>query len=144
MANQKTSETSKKLFRAENDRIIGGVAGGLGHYFSVDPNIIRLLFILATVFGGGGVVVYLILWLIFPTQSGDKSPSSESIKNNAEEIKKTAREFGQNRHFGGIFLVVIGAIFLLQNLGLFGFWQFNQLWPLLLIALGLLIIYRRA
>lgn len=135
---------SKKLYRSESDRILGGVAAGLGQYFGVDPNIVRLIFILATVFGGGGVIVYLILWLVFPAESEGKAQSSDTIKKNAEEIRKTAKDFGQNRHLGGIILIVIGAIFLLHNFGLFGFWQFNQLWPLLLIAIGLMIIYKRA
>jgi len=59
----------KKLFRSEEDRVIGGVAGGLGKYFSVDPNIIRILFIVSSFLLGAGILLYLLLWLFLPSES---------------------------------------------------------------------------
>lgn len=58
----------KRLFRSMNDRMIGGVCGGLGRYLDIDPSIIRLIFILMTLFGGHGVLVYLILCLVIPSE----------------------------------------------------------------------------
>ncbi len=67
----------RKLYRSETDKILGGVAGGLGEYFNIDPNIIRIIFVLLAVFGGSGIVIYLILWLLLPKKSSlEKAPQS--------------------------------------------------------------------
>ena len=56
----------KRLMRSQSDRMVAGVAAGLAEYFNIDPAIVRLLFVLATVMGGHGVLIYLILWLVMP------------------------------------------------------------------------------
>jgi phage shock protein C len=56
----------KKLYRSNTDKMIAGVAGGLGEYLDVDPTIIRLAFALLALIGGHGVLIYLVLWLIVP------------------------------------------------------------------------------
>jgi phage shock protein C len=56
----------KRLYRSRTDRKLAGVCGGIGEYFGVDPVLIRLLLIIFTLAGGGGVVAYLIAWLIVP------------------------------------------------------------------------------
>jgi len=58
--------STKKLYRSAKDKMIGGVAGGLGEYFNVDPTLIRLLFVLVCLLGGSGIIAYLILWIIVP------------------------------------------------------------------------------
>ena len=68
MANQ-----PKKLYRSTKDRWIGGVCGGLGEYFSLDPTIIRIIFLLITLFLGGGILIYLILWIVMPQEPADFS-----------------------------------------------------------------------
>ena len=58
----------KKLMRTQNDRVIGGVCGGLGNYLDVDPTIIRLAFVLLAFFGANGILIYLILLLVIPSE----------------------------------------------------------------------------
>jgi len=60
------SEQTKKLYRSRQERMIGGVAGGLGEYLNVDPTLMRLAFVILTFFGGSGIPIYLIMWLIIP------------------------------------------------------------------------------
>ena len=51
------------------NRSIAGVCGGLGEYFGIDPTVVRVVWVLASIFLGamvGGVVVYLILWAVIP------------------------------------------------------------------------------
>jgi len=60
---------NKRLYRTQSDRMLGGVCGGLGRYFNVDPNLIRLVFAALFAFGGGGFILYLILWIILPDES---------------------------------------------------------------------------
>ncbi len=57
---------SKKLYRKSNGSVIGGVCAGLGDYFNVDKVLIRLLWTLAVVIGGVGLIAYLIAWIIIP------------------------------------------------------------------------------
>ncbi len=58
--------SGKKLFRDGDDRVIGGVASGVAHYFGVEPRWMRLLAIILIFVGGMGLPVYIILWIILP------------------------------------------------------------------------------
>jgi phage shock protein C len=59
-------EPRSRLYRSGRDRILGGVCGGLGEYFDVDPVIIRLLFVALAFAGGLGIILYIIAWIIIP------------------------------------------------------------------------------
>lgn len=56
----------KRLERASRNTWIGGVCGGLGEYFDIDPTILRLAFIVAFFGFGTGLLVYLVLWIVMP------------------------------------------------------------------------------
>ena len=56
----------KKLYHSNTDRKLCGVCGGFAEYFDLDPTIIRLIFIFLTLFGGGGLLIYLICALVIP------------------------------------------------------------------------------
>lgn len=56
----------KKMFRNPDDKVLGGVASGIGAYFGTDVVIIRLLFIILIFFGGTGLILYIILWIMLP------------------------------------------------------------------------------
>ena len=58
----------KRLYRSKKERMIAGVCGGIAEYFDVDPTLIRLLWVLVTIFTGfaPGVIAYLIAWVIVP------------------------------------------------------------------------------
>ncbi|HEX5905728.1 MAG TPA: PspC domain-containing protein [Propionibacteriaceae bacterium] len=62
-------EESRKLYRSRNQRMVAGVCGGLADYFNIDATVIRVLFLILTVFGGTGLVVYLVMWIIVPDAS---------------------------------------------------------------------------
>jgi phage shock protein C len=68
-----TTET-RRLYRSLRQRMIGGVCGGLGEYLAIDPTLVRVLFILAAVFGGHGVLLYLILLLLVPIEPEVMAP----------------------------------------------------------------------
>ena len=55
----------KRLYRNTKEAKIAGVCAGLANYFDIDPVIIRLLFILS-IFWGGGIIAYIIAWIIVP------------------------------------------------------------------------------
>lgn len=53
----------KKLYRSETDRKLAGVCGGLGEYFDIDPVIFRIIFVVTTLMGGFGLLLYIIMWV---------------------------------------------------------------------------------
>ena len=56
----------KKIYRKKTDSKIAGICSGIGDYLKIDPVIIRLLFLLGFFLGGGGLIVYIIGWIIIP------------------------------------------------------------------------------
>ena len=61
----------RRLLRSRRDRMIAGVAGGLGRYFNVDPVIVRIAFAISVFFGGLGAIAYVALALFVPTEPGE-------------------------------------------------------------------------
>ena len=55
----------KRLYRSKENKKIAGICMGIGDYFDIDPIIIRLLFLVA-LFLGGGLIVYILAWIIIP------------------------------------------------------------------------------
>jgi phage shock protein PspC (stress-responsive transcriptional regulator) len=70
---QRSDAAGRQLRRRTSDRVIGGVAGGLGDYFNVDPLLIRIGFVGLMLFGGAGAVLYLVGWLLMPAEGRDES-----------------------------------------------------------------------
>lgn len=62
-------EEPRKLYRSRSQRMLAGVCGGLAEYFSLDATLIRVLFLILAVFGGTGLVIYLVMWIIVPDAS---------------------------------------------------------------------------
>jgi phage shock protein C len=62
--------TSKRLYRSNNNRMIAGICGGLGSYFNIDPSIVRLIAVIGF-FATASVVfwAYLILWIVIPEET---------------------------------------------------------------------------
>ncbi len=143
----------KKLYRSVTDKMIGGVCGGLAEYFAVDPVIVRLIFVLAVIFGGSGILAYIILWIIIPqkpyiitpfnneqTKNNSASTNDEKKTENAQPNMNFVYDKPQNNKtvFAGAFLIVLGGIFLLDNF--VPRFHFGDFWPLILIGLGIAII----
>jgi len=143
---------TKRLYRSEKDRMIAGVCGGLGEYFKIDPVLIRLAFVLVTLAGGAGIIAYIILWIVIPSESSVMKPGEDVIKENAQELKVKAETFakeaekiadsGSAERIVGLVMVIMGFIFLF---GMFGGWVWNfiwKLWPFAIIIPGLLILFK--
>jgi len=64
---------AKKLLRIRQGRMVAGVCTGLGKYFGVDVNLVRLGFGVLTIFYGLGILLYLIAWVILPGDDEDSS-----------------------------------------------------------------------
>ncbi len=152
----------KKLYRSRSDRMIWGVCGGLAKYFDIDPTIVRVIAVLLIFANGLGILAYIILAIVVPLEGSKVITSKETVQENVEEMKGTAGELGREirstlageegeseevakvrhrrRNFLGIILIIVGIFFLLASFNLFWWFRWSYLWPLLLVAIGVLII----
>ena len=147
---------AKKLYRSTSDAMLGGVCGGLGEYFDIDSNLVRLVFIILAAPGGLGVFTYLALWLIVPeADSDERSSLGDRIRDGTDEIVDRARKIGDTFRaesrtsptaaaLVGIALVLVGIGFLLRNLGVAWLrWiSIGTLWPALIILVGVAFLWR--
>jgi phage shock protein C len=62
-------EAPRKLYRSQSQRMLAGVCGGLAEYFNIDATVMRVLFLILAVFGGSGLVLYLVMWIVVPDAS---------------------------------------------------------------------------
>jgi len=152
--NEKKESTPKRLVRSNTDKVIGGVCGGLGEYFNIDPIIIRVLFAIITVSGGSGFLVYLILWVVMPEKGSETKSTEQIVESNTKEIENKANQVADNvenmakstkSHIWiGLLVIVLGVYFTLSNLGIMSWlnigWVFSTFWPVFIIILGFLII----
>jgi len=136
-------ENSNKLYRSNTEKIIGGVSGGLADYLNIDVVIIRILFVLLALFGGGGVLIYVILWIAIPAQSIyyktiKHMTDSETVHDEeAAQVKHPNKQ--SNTALGaGIVLIIVGLLFLADRL--MPFYNLIDFWPVILIAVGVIII----
>jgi phage shock protein PspC (stress-responsive transcriptional regulator) len=84
---------SKRLYRDPENSVIGGVCGGLGAYFSVDPIIFRLLFVIFFFAGGASILVYVILWIVLPkAETAAQKLEMRGEKVNVSNLEKKIRE----------------------------------------------------
>lgn len=152
-ADSEKDTSSKKLYRSEKNKILAGVAVGLGEYFRIDPTLIRIIFVLMTVFGGSGIIIYLILWLIMPSESSTSFISEQTIRENMNDMKTRAQSVASDLRFGnkqndskfwwGGLILLVGLLFLFNNLGFFAYVDIGKLWPVLLIFLGISVLVRK-
>lgn len=84
---------NKKLYRNPDDKILGGVASGIAAYLDCDPTLVRLAFIICSIFWGTSILVYIILWMIVPlANTAAQKLEMRGEKINLENIGKTVTE----------------------------------------------------
>lgn len=129
----------RRLYRSRKNRIIAGVAGGLGEYFNIDPVFVRVVFVVATLAGAAGLLAYIILWVVIPKEHFLTEPIT-STKEGAADMQEKNQNFEhryQKRRgsvLGGVILIVLGGLFLADNY--LPHFSFSDTWPLILVAIG--------
>ncbi len=135
---------NKKVYRNHNDELIAGVCSGLAEYFEIDATLVRVIFVALGIGGGGGVLIYLILWLVIPRK--DKIKIEKEIEGKAKiiakEIKKEVKTEKRPGDFFGVILVMIGGILLIEKIAP-RFSDRDYFWPIILITLGFYLIFRK-
>ena len=124
--------TTRRLARSTNDKVVGGVAGGLAAALGIDALVLRAAFVVLTLAGGSGVVLYVIGWLVLPKQDTSRSMAA-SIKLDREDTLQIV----------SVGMIVLGGLLLLRSTT--GVWFSDAIvWPVLLSAIGLALIWRQA
>ena len=129
-------EEPKKIYRSRTQRVFGGVCGGMAEYFNIDVLLVRLAWIFGTLFAGAGILGYIACLILIPDNPSQETP------------EKLKRKPGEGTKFWGIVLIILGAVFLIQQSGIlyrFHFWhvEWQAIFALGFIALGIYIILNR-
>ncbi|MGZ8562506.1 MAG: PspC domain-containing protein, partial [Candidatus Limnocylindria bacterium] len=120
-----------RLERSRSDRIIGGVAAGIGHHLGIRPLTVRIAFVVLSAAVGFGIVVYLLAWLLAPEEAVDAAQLRPGTL-----IRPTMRQLL------GTALILLGVLLLLY---VSGFWFGEALaWPVTLAAIGFAILWARS
>jgi phage shock protein C len=155
-----------RLERSTTNRVIGGVCGGIAEYLAVDPTLVRVVFVVTAFLTAGlGVLAYIVLLVLMPqpgqpapfTSAPPPAPSADTtapMDANSTPITPAtvtpvdpavrAAESERRRMAFGYLLIALGVAFLLSNAGVFRFVQWQFLWPLVLIGIGVLFLVQRA
>ncbi len=132
------SAMSRRLYKSRQHRVIDGICGGIAEYFEVDPTIVRIVWVMITLLGGSGFVLYIAAMIIMPVNP----VNSVTAQPTAASAKRTDR-----KRFWGVFLILFGTFILFTNLGLFEAFQWwhhlswEIMFPIVLIVVGLWFMY---
>ncbi len=78
------TQSSKRLERSSSSRVIAGVSGGLGRYFDLNPTFFRVGFVVLTLLGGAGILIYLAAVLVVPDEGKEQSIAEEALAHRRE------------------------------------------------------------
>lgn len=133
---------NRKLYRSRTESMVAGVCGGLAEYFNVDVVLVRIIaVILALTAHGAGLLAYVIFWVIVPQKPLDVTLAKEDQQEEEGAATETAQTERKNGIlFIGVGLIILGALYLLNNFIPAIFFSIGKLWPVILIVLGFVVI----
>ena len=120
----------RRLQRSRERRVVAGVAGGLGEYTGVDPVLFRVLFAVLSVFGGAGILLYLLGWLFLPAAGEPVSPVESLIGR------------GGGRRTGDVVQVVLLVLVGLVLAGVLARGDGGDIFLLLVVVAGIVLLVR--
>jgi phage shock protein C len=121
-----STATPHVLRRSRQDRMIAGVCGGLGRYLGVDPVLLRVAFVVLTIAGGSGILIYIVAAIVIPQE-----------KPGEELGPVHPRTGATGRILAGTALIALGTILLIDR---FVGWFDKVIGPLTLVALGVAVL----
>ncbi len=126
----------KKLQRDTKHKVIGGVCAGLANYFDMDASLLRLLLAFMILFAGTGFWLYIILWIVMPAGNGFQ-PTAETIDAVMNDASPNP-QINKGSLVVGLILIGLGALGLIHRFVPAFNWQ--MVWPIILIVLGLVLL----
>lgn len=146
-----------RLERSTTNRVVGGVCGGIAEYLAVDPTLVRVTFVIVTIITAGlGILGYILLLVLMPLPGqpapfvsspspGESAlrPTSSQGENSLPSSEAHAADTERRRMAIGYLLIALGVVFFAGQLGIFRPVRFELVWPLVLVALGALLIVQR-
>lgn len=120
---------AKRMYLSNQNKVLAGVAGGLGEYFDVDPVLIRIAFVVLIFLNGFGLLAYVVAWIAMP-----RVPASEVVVEPVPRPEPSPLR----KYLPGIALVLVGLVFLLQRTWDWFEWQY--IWPVMIIVAGLALV----
>ena len=159
------TETTKKLYRSADDRIIAGVCGGIAQYFNIDPVLVRIVFIAFALIHGLGIVLYLAFLFLVPKEGeaemlekviafskhlkkdakpAEEPPAGETPAKDIEEPAKPTFAFIRDKkRLIGLAIVVVGGFALLNSLFHLSWFEWDVFWAVAVIIVGFYLIVRK-
>ncbi len=160
-------QAGEQAFYRGTDRIVGGVCSGLAAGFHIDPIWVRIAFVLLAFLQGIGLFIYIVLWLVMPEKAEGKAAARSGFDSMTSDLRRVGGEL-QGQLGGligprttttsepgggpatsgsrpnqslllGLVLVLVGAIVLGANTGLF---SWDVVWPATLILIGVVLLVR--
>jgi len=141
-----------KLYRSRRIRVFGGIAGGLAQYFNLDPILIRVLFVIATILHGFGILLYIILWIVIPEepfeiayqvkpddQTNADRQAQQTDSMNFDGAQSLPKKQGSGRIVVGIVLIFIGLIFFADRI--IPSFDLRDVLPIALVLIGGALIW---
>jgi phage shock protein C len=142
---------TKKLFRDKQNASVGGVCAGLAEYFNLDVTLVRAAFLIALFGFGTGFLLYIILWVVMPEKpfspfAQDSATVDYTVneEGTAEPVNSQSKPKKKERNdsvIGGLILLSLGIVFLADEL--VPWFSFNKMWPLILVAIGIGILWNQ-
>ncbi|NTW72953.1 MAG: PspC domain-containing protein [Eubacteriaceae bacterium] len=126
---------NRSLHKSRRDKMFLGVCGGVAEYFQIDPSIVRILWAIAGLVYGTGVLLYFIAAFILPYDEEDDTAAYEEKNPEQAEIDSDK----QKKILGAIILLA-GVFLLMRNFRLF--FDMDIFWSGLLVVMGLLLIFK--
>ncbi|HEV8683227.1 MAG TPA: PspC domain-containing protein [Actinomycetota bacterium] len=119
--------TDRVLRRSSDDRVLGGVCGGLGRYLGVDPVVLRIAFVILAFAGGSGILLYILAWILIPEERAGEPVGTAPRPERQIDLWLVV----------GVGLVALGIILLIDRLIP---WFDKVTGPLILVAIGVAVL----
>lgn len=139
---------NRRLYRSQTESMLGGVAGGVAEFIDYDPTIVRVVWaVLALITGGAFLILYIVMWVVVPlapgageaaTADSTAAESGAAAPGWSPQPRRSGRRSGSGSWVVGLVLIGLGLYFLAREY--LPDIDFDRLWPLGLVLLGLILL----